>query len=88
MNFRPVETAADLATLDEDEIIAGYTEYQKGDPEPGPNRGRAYWHGWRNAARDHGQIAGDEAMRKLAREMCPGGVLRAFPRGEGGGAGR
>lgn len=87
MSFRPVETAADLATLDEAEILAGYMEYLRGDPEPEPNRGRAYWHGWRNAAADCGQIEIDAAMRKLANEMGPGGVTkRKAPgrRGEGG----
>lgn len=86
MNFRPVETLADLATLDQDEILAGYLEYQNGDPEPGPNRGRAYWHGWRNAAADHGQIEFDGAMRKLAREMwC---VRKGRGRSEAGGTRR
>lgn len=75
-NFQPVATAADLATLDVDEVCAGYLEYRIGDPEPGLNRGRAYWHGWRNAARDRGQIEGDVAMAQLAHEIWRGGTLR------------
>ncbi len=48
MNFDPVRTLADLETLDKNEIMEGYLSTTPGDPEPGPNRGRAYWHGWRN----------------------------------------
>lgn len=54
--FQPVATLADLDALDDDDIVAGYRDFRSGDPEPGLNRGRAYWHGWRNAARDQGQI--------------------------------
>jgi hypothetical protein len=67
--FQPVATKADLDTLDPDEIVAGYLEFRKGDPEPGPNRGRAYWHGWRNRAHDAGEIPGDAAMAQLAHEV-------------------
>jgi hypothetical protein len=67
-DFEPVASVADLDTLDEDEILAGYREYRVGDPEPGPNRGRAYWHGWRNAARDRSQLPSDDASRRLAHE--------------------
>ena len=67
--MKPVATWADLVTLDGDEILAGYMEYQKGDPEPGPNRGRAYWHGWMNAARDHGERPHTPESRQLAHEM-------------------
>lgn len=68
MSFEPVATLADLDTLDSDEIVDGYRSFAKGDPEPGPNRGRAFWHGWRNAACDAGQIPKDAAMAQLARE--------------------
>jgi hypothetical protein len=63
-----VTTLDDLNSLDEDEVIAGYRDYQKGDPEPGANRGRAYWHGWMNAARDHGERPATIAARQLAHE--------------------
>jgi len=69
--FEPVATKADLETLDHAEIVAGYCEWNRDDPEPGPNRGRAYWHGWRNAAADHGQIPQDWAMASLAHELYP-----------------
>jgi hypothetical protein len=74
-NFPPVETAADLATLDHAEIVAGYMEFRPGDPQPGPNRGRAYWHGWRNAAIDHGEAKPDAASARLVHEIAPKGVF-------------
>ncbi len=38
-NFEPVRTLADLDTLDSNEIIEGYLSAERGDPEPGLNRG-------------------------------------------------
>lgn len=76
MMFVPVRTIADLETLDSDDITAGYMEWHAGDPEPGPNRGRAYWHGWRNAAIDHRAIEKDEAAAQLAYEVVKTGWLR------------
>jgi hypothetical protein len=73
--FQPVATLADLETLDATEISAGYREFERGDPEPGPNRGRAYWHGWRNAAMDAGQIERDAAAWQLVHEVAPRGVF-------------
>lgn len=72
--FEPVRTKADLDVLDDDEILAGYIEYRPDDPEPGQNRGRAYWHGWRNAAMDHKRIPHDAASAQLAHAVCPRGV--------------
>lgn len=62
----PVSTLEDLDTLDDAEIIEGYHDGFAGEPEPGGNRSRAYWHGWRNGARDKGLIEGDIAMEQLA----------------------
>lgn len=67
-NFEPVCTYADLQTLDENEIVDGYLSAERGDPEPGENRGRAYWHGWRNRMIDLGVLPHDEAAWRLARE--------------------
>lgn len=66
MTFEPVSTLDDLDSLNDDEIVAGYREWRKGDPQPGPNRGRAYWHGWMNAARDHGEQPISPEARELA----------------------
>ncbi|MCW2194979.1 hypothetical protein AB7M45_007752 [Bradyrhizobium elkanii] len=68
MNFAPVSTLADLETLDDEQISEGYRSAERGDPEPGPNRGRSFWHGWRNRMIDMGELPGDDASRSLARE--------------------
>jgi hypothetical protein len=69
MKFSPVATLADLNSLDESEIIEGYRTTQRGDPEPGENRGRAFWHGWRNRMMDYGELPQDEASRSLVIEF-------------------
>lgn len=66
--FDPVSTLADLKTLDHQEIMEGYLSAERGDPEPGPNRGRAFWHGWRSRMMDLGQLPPDDASRQLVRE--------------------
>jgi hypothetical protein len=68
IDFAPVATLDDLCSLDDEEIIAGYREFRPDDPEPGPNRGRAYWHGWMNAARDRGIRPLTAESRQLAYE--------------------
>ncbi len=69
MNFEPIRTKADLDALDDAEIVAGYLSAERGDPEPGLNRGRAYWHGWRARMIDMGEMPSDDAARQLAREV-------------------
>ena len=69
MNFAPVSTIADLESLDQDAIVEGYASAERGDPEPGPNRGRAFWHGWRNRMMDLGVIEHDAASRQLVSEF-------------------
>lgn len=66
--FEPVRTKADLDSLDSNEIVEGYRSAERGDPEPGLNRGRAFWHGWRNRMIDFGELPPDDASRQLARE--------------------
>lgn len=68
MNFAPVATLADLESLDQQHVLEGYISAERGDPEPGPNRGRSYWHGWRNRMMDYGKIPHDDASRQLAAE--------------------
>lgn len=68
--FEPVRTLIDLDSLDDDEIVAGYREWTPDTPEPGANRGRAYWHGWRNASINHRVIPNDAASRQLAHEYA------------------
>ena len=78
--FEPVRTLADLQTLDERDIIDGYMSAQRGGPEPGPNRGRAYWHGWRNRMIDIGALKGDEACWNLAHEYVESLRSKGHPR--------
>jgi len=68
----PVRTVAELATLDDDEMVEGYRDGYGGEPEPGGNRSKAYWHGWRNGASDRNHTA-DEAQHALAREIVAAG---------------
>jgi ribosome modulation factor len=67
--FQPVETKADLERLDDDEILAGYLAGLSGESEPGSDKSRAYWHGWRNGMVDSGRAQIDCAQVRLAREV-------------------
>lgn len=69
MGFVPVRTKEELDTLNSDDIHDGYMSAERGDPEPGENRGKAYWHGWRNRMIDMHQLPSDDASRRLAREV-------------------
>lgn len=64
--FAPIRTLSDLDGLSEADIIDGYNSATRGDPEPGENRGRAFWHGWRNRMIDIGVLEGDDASSQLA----------------------
>ena len=67
--FNPVRTKADLDSLNSADILEGYASAERGDPEPGENRGRAFWHGWRNRMIDLGVLPSDDAARQLAHEV-------------------
>lgn len=69
MTREPVTTPEDLDALDEAEMIAGYWDGHAGEPEPGDNRSRAYWHGWRNGAVDGRHREPDYAQAQLARAV-------------------
>ncbi len=77
MNFEPVRTKADLESLNAADILEGYLSAERGDPEPGENRGRAYWHGWRNRMIDMGLLPVDYASMQLVHEVYPRRVIRA-----------
>ena len=76
--FEAVTSKADLATLDQEDIVQGYLEGLLNEPEPGHNRGRAVWHGWRNGMVDGGWRQKDVAQAELARAV----VGRRAPAGE------
>lgn len=64
----PVETLAELDTLDDAEIQEGYRDGRSGEPEPGGNRSKSYWHGWRNGMMDSYRMPPDAASQKLVHE--------------------
>jgi hypothetical protein len=66
--FKPVEMVADLESLDQDDIVAGYRQGWRDATEPGSDKSRGYWHGWRNAQMDAGRMALDIASARLCRE--------------------
>ena len=63
--FAPVETVADLNHLDADEIVAGYRDGLTCADEPGSDKSRSYWHGWRNAQTDRGRVPADASQQRL-----------------------
>lgn len=67
--FRPVETVSDLNALEEDEILQGYRDGLACADEPGSDKSRGYWHGWRNAQTDKGRANPDVHQQRLVRDM-------------------
>lgn len=67
--FKPVTTLDDLDSLDPDEILRGYVSGERGDPEPGHNSGRAFWHGWRCRMFDLGELQVPAEHRELVRQF-------------------
>lgn len=76
MGHAPVRTAVDLNTLDPAELLEGFLDGMSDAPEPGDNRSRAYWHGWRVGMMDKGRIEIDPDHRALVRDVAPNGVLK------------
>ena len=67
--FRPVETVEDLNSLNDDEIVAGYRSGMHGDPEPGSDKSRSFWHGWRNGEVDSKRKEIDGHQMRLAEAI-------------------
>jgi hypothetical protein len=78
MSWEPVRSGADLLTLDADEIVEGFHDGLEDAPEPQPggNRSRSYWHGWRVGMMDLGKLEIDDAHRALVHDIAPGGVFK------------
>lgn len=72
--FTPVETKADLETLCEDDVLAGYMDGLINQNEPGSDKSRGYWHGWRNAQTDKGRAPVDVSQQRLVREIIGASV--------------
>jgi hypothetical protein len=75
----PVTTIEELDSLDLDEICEGYREGFAGEPEPGNNRSKSFWHGWRNGYHDRNGIS-DPASTALARAHVA--RFRSAPHGD------
>lgn len=73
---KPVTTIAELETLDEAEILEGYTDGLALEPEPGGNRSKSYWHGWRNGRSDRSGKVDAEGLA-LARVVVEAAKRRA-----------
>lgn len=68
--FKPVSTRQDLLNLDTNDIVDGYWHGFYGNPEPGSDKSRSFWHGWRNGMVDSKRMEMDCHMRQLAMEIC------------------
>jgi hypothetical protein len=69
----PVTSPDELVDLVSEEVVDGYRDGLKGEPEPGENRSKSYWHGWRNGMVDGGHRPLDQEQRQLARAVLRGG---------------
>ena len=72
LTYNDSGTSLRAVSLDGDEISDGYWAGRDGDPEPGHNRGRSYWHGWRNGAVDGGHREKDRSQAMLAHDFLKG----------------
>lgn len=67
--FKKVCTKKELHMLDDDDVLAGYLAGLNGEREPGSDRSRSFWHGWRNGMVDSGRSEKDEEQAMLAEEV-------------------
>jgi hypothetical protein len=70
----PVTDPAELDALDPEEMQEGYRDGRAGDAEPGDNRSKSYWHGWRNGSNDRLQTV-DPAQAQLIKNLRADGRL-------------
>lgn len=68
MERQPIITASELAEMNSNEILEGYRDGRAGEGEPGGNRSKAYWHGWRNGDLDRAGKS-DDAQIALIRDI-------------------
>lgn len=67
--YQPISSVHDLAHIDDEECVAGYIAGLNGDPEPGSDKSKSFWHGWRNGMMDTNRLPIDEAARNLVAEV-------------------
>jgi DNA-binding MarR family transcriptional regulator len=68
----PVTTPEELDAMDAAEMLEGYRDGLGGDEEPGENRSKSYWHGWRNGHNDRAHTV-DPAQRALITNLREAG---------------
>lgn len=67
--FKEVATVQDLNNLDEKEMVAGYLAGINNDSQPGSDKSRAYWHGWKNGMCDKGRMVPTDIHRGLVMQI-------------------
>ena len=67
--FTPVSTVAELSLLDDQEMVEGYLSGLDGTAEPGSDKSKSFWHGWRNGMSDKGFAPLDDYQHALAAEI-------------------
>lgn len=77
--FNKVSTIEELNLLNKDEITEGYLSGLAGDKEPGSDKSKSFWHGWRNGRVDGKWAANpDYEQGKLARECIEKGYFKGI----------
>jgi hypothetical protein len=66
---KPVAKLAELDTFGQNDMAAGALAADDGEPEPGPNQSRAYYHGWRARMMARQKIPTSEEQVQLDREF-------------------
>jgi hypothetical protein len=74
--FQSAATIEDLSSLDETEMLEGYQAGYKGEAEPGSDRSRSYYHGWRNGMVDSKRLVATPEQLHLARVVVETGYLK------------
>jgi len=67
--YRPLSSVRELDTLDGQDCMAGYFAGLDGASEPGSDKSKSYWHGWRNGMMDKGRLPIDWPATNLAAEF-------------------
>jgi hypothetical protein len=67
--FSAVFSVRELELLDSDEILEGYLSARSCRTEPGNNRSKSFWHGWRNGMADLWHADPDAAQAALAKDF-------------------
>lgn len=67
--YKPLTTVAELDHLNMDECVEGYRAGLRGEPEPGSDKSKSHWHGWRNGMMDTRRMPYDADAAALARAL-------------------